>query len=566
MKVSDFVNEFLTKHGIKFVFELSGGMITHMLDSLNVAKTIKIISMKHEQSAAFAADAVGRLTGKPGVAMATSGPGATNLITGIGSSFFDSSPTLFITGQVNRNELKQSRPIRQLGFQETDIVSITQFLTKASWQIKNEKEVPIILEKAFNLSMYQRKGPVLVDIPMDIQKLNINFKSIKILSKKKRKKIFNKNLVKKMLLEIKNSKYPIILAGGGISSSGTVELFRKVISSLKIPVVYSLMAVDVIPYDDVYRVGLIGSYGNRWANLALSQSDLVLVLGSRLDVRQTGSQVKEFSKNKKIFHVDCDDGEINNRIKGCIEIHDDLENFLLTVLDVTNLKNLVVKKKWLQEIDSLKRSYPDHLEISKNIGINPNKFMHLLSKKSSKAAVYVADVGQHQMWAAQSLEISKNQRFITSGGMGAMGFGLPAAIGSAFATNSPVVLIAGDGGFQVNIQELQTVVQHKLPLKIVILNNKCHGMVRQFQESLFDKRYQSTLWGYSAPDFKKIGIAYGISSKTITTENQINSALTWMWKNPEEPIILQVMVDTFTNVYPKISFGSPNYEMEPKVS
>ena len=190
--------------------------------------------------------------------------------------------------------------------------------------------------------------------------------------------------------------------------------------------------------------------------------------------------------------------------------------------------------------------------------------MHKLSKFSKKASVIVSDVGQHQMWAAQSLELRKNQRFLTSGGMGSMGFGLPSSIGAAFTESpSPIVLIAGDGGFQSNIQELQTVVHHNLPIKIVILNNRCHGMVRQFQEQLFDKRYQSTLWGYSAPNFEKIALSYGIRAKTIKTESEIKKALEWLWKRPKEPQLLQVMIDTFTNAYPKIAFGLPNYKMEP---
>ena len=563
MKVSDYINSFLKNNEIKFIFEMSGGMIAYILDSIYQKNEIKIVSMKHEQAAAFAADAVGRLTGRPGIAMATSGPGATNLITGIGSSYFDSSPTMFITGQVNRNELKKNRKIRQLGFQETDIVSIIKPITKKAFRANNAKNVPNLLKKAYEISVSGRPGPVLLDLPMDIQRTQIKMPKVKKVSIKS-KKFYNKNLLKKLLFDLQNSKKPIVLVGGGIHSSCSLDLFREFIQLIKIPVVNSLMAVDALSYYDPLRVGFIGSYGNRWANITLSNSDFVLVLGSRLDVRQTGSQVKEFKGNKTIYHVDCEKGEINNRISGCEVVNSTLQSFLTSIIKYIGKKEFQTRKDWINEINSLKNLFPDYKENSKISGINPNNFIHKLSKFSKKASVFVADVGRHQMWAAQSLELCKNQRFITSGGMGSMGFGLPASIGAAFTKSpSPIVLIAGDGGFQSNIQELQTVVHHTLPIKIVILNNRCHGMVRQFQEKLFDKRYQSSLWGYSAPNFEKIALSYGIKAKTIKTESEIEKALEWFWRQPKDPQLLQVMIDTFTNAYPKMAFGKPSYEMEP---
>ena len=563
MKVSDYINSFLKKNDIKFVFEMSGGMIAHILDSIYQKNELKIVSMKHEQSAAFAADAVGRLTGKPGVAMATSGPGATNLVTGIGSSYFDSSPTMFITGQVNRNEQKKNRKIRQLGFQETDIVSIVKPITKKAFRANNAENVPNLLKKAYEISVDGRPGPVLLDVPMDIQKTQIKMRKVdKILIKSK--KFSNNNILKKLLFNLQNSKKPMILVGGGIHSSHSLDLFRKFIHLIKIPVVNSLMAVDALPFSDPLRVGFIGSYGNRWANISLSNSDFVLVLGSRLDIRQTGSQVKEFKRDKIIYHVDCEKGEINNRVSGCMVVNSTLQSFLTSIIRYIGKKEFQARKDWMNEINSLKNLFPEHKENPKISGINPNNFMHKISKFSKKASVIVSDVGQHQMWAAQSLELGKNQRFLTSGGMGSMGFGLPASIGAAFTkSSSPIVLIAGDGGFQSNIQELQTVVHHNLPIKIVILNNRCHGMVRQFQEQNFDKRYQSTLWGYSAPNFEKIALSYGIKAKTIKMESETEKALEWLWKQPKDPQLLQVMIDTFTNAYPKMAFGMPNYKMEP---
>lgn len=566
MKVSDYIVQFLHDNGVTCVFEMSGGMITHILDSLYKNGKIRIVSTHHEQAAAFAADAFGRMTGVPGVAMATSGPGATNLLTGIGSCYFDSSPALFITGQVNRNEIKGNRKIRQLGFQETDIVSIALPITKAAWQAQTPEEIPELLKQAFVLATSGRPGPVLLDIPMDVQRADISIQEIaNAKSITKEKPPLNDHLYEKLFLNLRNAKRPLTLVGGGVRAASAIHLLRNFIHKIRIPVVFSLMAVDILPYDDPLRIGMIGSYGNRWANLTIAKSDVLIVIGSRLDVRQTGSQTTAFKGDKKIFHIDCEEGEINNRVIGCNAIIADIKEFLTTASRLIEDQQLEEQTEWLKEINTLKQSWPDTAELATSIsGINPNIFMHKLSKISTQAAAYVSDVGQHQMWAAQSLELTSNQRFLTSGGMGSMGFGLPAAIGVAFAVSpKPVVVIAGDGGFQSNIHELQTVVRNQLPMKIVVLNNHCHGMVRQFQESYFEGRYQSTFWGYSAPDFEAISTAYGIPSKTIENENEVEQALQWLWSDPTKPALLQVIIDTFANAYPKIAFGSPNTEMEP---
>lgn len=544
---------------------MSGGMITHLLDSLYKNGKIRIVSTHHEQAAAFAADAFGRMTGIPGVAMATSGPGATNLLTGIGSCYFDSSPALFITGQVNRNEIKGNRKIRQLGFQETDIVSIASPITKAAWQAQTPEEVPELLKRAFVLATSGRPGPVLLDIPMDVQRADISIPKIDdVKNVTKEKSALNEHLYQELILKIRNAKRPLILVGGGVRAAGATNLLRTFVHRIQIPVVFSLMAVDILPYDDPLRVGMIGSYGNRWANLTIAKSDVLIVLGSRLDVRQTGSQTVAFKGDKTIFHIDCEEGETNNRVTGCNVIIADMKEFLTTALHLTKDQEFEERTGWLKEINNLRQSWPDIAELSGITGINPNVLMHKLSKVSTQATAYVSDVGQHQMWAAQSLELITGQRFLTSGGMGSMGFGLPAAIGVAFAVSpKPVVVIAGDGGFQSNIHELQTVVRNQLPLKIIVLNNHCHGMVRQFQENYFEGRYQSTFWGYSAPDFAAIGTAYGITSKTIEKESEVEQALRWIWSEPTKPALLQIIIDTFANAYPKIAFGSPNTEMEP---
>ena len=538
-------------------------MITHLIDAICRQGKISLISCHHEQSAAFAADAVARVTGRPGVAMATSGPGATNLLTGIGTCYFDSSPAIFITGQVNTYEQKGNKPIRQQGFQETDIVSIAHSITKASWRVKTPVEVPDILVKAYNLSLSGRPGPVLIDIPMDVQRLEIDSPLPVPLSPPVIKSP-NKILINELLKELSSAKRPMILVGGGIHSARAGKIFRNFVEKVNIPVVHSLMAVDALPYTHPLRVGMIGTYGNRWANKALGSSDFLLVIGSRLDIRQTGADTESFKTGKTIYHIDCEEGEINNRITGCRPVLAHLQPFLAMAAEISTQYCLPDRSDWLNKIRNLRQSYPDTAELKGISGINPNEFMHTLSRESNSASAFVLDIGQHQMWAAQSLEINSEQRLITSGGMASMGFALPASIGASLASpGHPVVLIVGDGGFQFNIQELETIIHNKLPIKIVVINNKCYGMVRQFQESYFEKRYQSTYWGYSAPDFSKIAQAYGIQSLTIDKTEDILHAIKQMWQDTQIPFLLQVMIDPLVNIYPKIAFGLPITEMEP---
>jgi len=564
MKASDYIVAFLHEQGVTSIFEMAGGMITHLLDSLHTSKKFNIISVHHEQAASFAADAFGRVTGVPGVAMGTSGPGATNLLTGIGSCYFDSTPAVFITGQVNVHELKGEREIRQLGFQETDIVSMAQPITKATYLVKNASDIPAILESAFEIALSGRPGPVLIDIPMNIQRMEVTASIRKITRKIVDTPAIDESVFAQLLDAISKAERPLILAGRGVSASFSQKEFKEFYELTKIPVVTSLLAVDVIPYHDPSRVGFIGSYGNRWANIALGESDLLIVLGSRLDIRQTGAETTSFKENKTVFHIDCESGEINNRVLGCIDIVSDVKDFLNYFLKNADSKKFKENPSWISKIAELRETYSDLKELEGSKGINPNAFCHQVSKAAKGVGGYVSDVGNNQMWSAQSLELSEGQFYLTSGGMGAMGYALPAGVGASFALNKgTVVVISGDGGLQLNIQELQTITYHKLPVKIIVLNNKCLGMIRQFQDSYFDSRYQSTYFGYSAPDFELVAKAYGLAAKTVSSDEEITSALEWFFNDPKEPALLQVMIDTHTNVYPKLAFGRPITEMEP---
>jgi len=567
MTNSEYIARYLQARGITHVYELIGGMITFLLDSLHQHTDIKIISMHHEQGAGFAAEGWARMRGLPGVALATSGPGATNLITAIGSCYFDSVPAVFITGQVNRHEQKGEREVRQLGFQETDIVAMVQPVTKAAWIVNNPEDLPRTLDEAFHLAVSGRPGPVLVDVPMDVQRHSLpdhtaipsGYFPREPLGVSPTEQV--DAFLERLTVALSAAQRPVILAGGGLRSSLAVEPFRALVEHLKIPVIHSLMGVDVLPFGHPQRFGMLGSYGNRWANLGFALSDLVLVLGSRLDIRQTGSDVAGFRAGRAFFHVDCMSAEMNNRVTGCDALHEELKPFLkraLARLPAGGGKRL----DWEQELAALRAAWPDTEEIKDLKGINPNAFLHQLSCATQFASAYVSDVGQHQMWAAQSLEIGPHQRFLTSGGMGAMGFALPAAIGAAFASGA-TVMIAGDGGFQLNVQEMQAIRRNNLPIKLIVLNNGCHGMVRQFQESYFDARYQSTMWGYDTPSFVALAEAYGIRAEAIVEQDQVPAALANLTLNPAEPYLLEVFIDTYANAYPKLAFGQKFGEMEP---
>jgi len=335
MQVADFIAEYLQQQGVPYVYEVIGGMITRLVDAIHQQGRIGLISVHHEQAAAFAADAMGRLTGIPGIAMGTSGPGATNLLTGIGSCYFDSVPAIFITGQVNRNEQRGNRPTRQLGFQETDIVAIAKPITKAAWQINDPDQVPHFFQQAFQLAASGRPGPILLDIPMDVQGAEINA-TLPFVPTVEQFPALSEEIFDDVLRALSVAERPLILVGAGIRSANAIPLLRQLVDIVRVPVVNSLLSVDALPYCHPLRVGLIGTYGNRWVNLAVGRSDMILVLGSRLDIRQTGAAVSAFKANRVIYHVDIDAGEINNRLQGCKSIVAHLHPFLTGLVNVVS--------------------------------------------------------------------------------------------------------------------------------------------------------------------------------------------------------------------------------------
>jgi acetolactate synthase-1/2/3 large subunit len=565
MNVSEYLTEFLYLAGVRVAFELSGGMIMHLLDAVQRDGRLRLVNMYHEQGAAFAADAVGRMSGVPGIAFATSGPGAINLLTGVGSAFFDSSPAVFITGQVNRHEQRGNRQVRQLGFQETDVVSMAAPITKWAARITEANQIPEALHRAFDVAVSGRPGAVLLDIPMDVFRSQVEAavrpwtRPRPVIEGASEENI--SDYCDRLNDALRVAQRPLILAGGGVRAAGCEAAFARFCGDTGLPVVWSLLACDLLGHQHRQAVGMIGTYGNRWANLAVAQSDLLLVLGSRLDIRQTGADTLSFAADRRIFHVDVEAGELNNRVQGCDGLHTDLRHFLRAAANRISCKP---KEDWLQQLCGLRSKWPDTAELAGYRGINPNVFMHQLSSKQAPAA-WCVDVGLHQMWAAQSLEIDAQSRFLTSGGMGAMGFALPAAIGAAFSCekSAPIVVIAGDGGFQLNIQELQTVVHHRLPVKIVVMNNRSHGMTRQFQDTYFGARYAGTVWGYSTPSFAAVAQAYGLESELLKDPAAAPQCLEKFWRDPLAPCLLEVEIETDVNAYPKLAFGRPISEMEP---
>jgi acetolactate synthase-1/2/3 large subunit len=564
LHASDWIAKFLASQGVDAVYEVAGGMIVNLIDALHRDGQVRIVACHHEQAAGFAAEGHARMNGVPGVAMGTSGPGAINLLTALGSCHFDSTPAVFITGQVNRHERKLDRPIRQLGFQETDVAAMAAPIAKAAWRVETIEELPTRLEEAFALARSGRPGPVLVDIPLDLQMAEVEVPvpdgPVSITAPHDP---LTADAAALAIADLAAAERPLILAGGGLRSGRAVGAFRELVDQLGVPVVNSLMGVDVLPFDHPLRIGMIGTYGNRWGNIALSRCDALLVLGSRLDIRQTGADTDAFIAGGKIHHVDIDPGEVNNRVTGVEALVQDLAPALADLAAAATRQERSDHTDWVAEIAELHERWPDTGELPGIEGINPNELVHQLAHPSASA--YVADVGQHQMWAAQSVELEGDQRFLTSGGMGAMGSGLPLAVGAAVESGRPVVSINGDGGVQLNIQELQTLARNGLPVKIVVLDNGSHGMVRQFQESYLDGRYQSTVWGYSAPEFVAVAAAYGIRGRRVEDPDQVEGAIAAMWAH-KGPYLLEVAIDEKANAYPKIAFGYPISEMEPFVA
>ena len=560
MKLSDYIVTFLIEKGITDVFGYPGGMVTHLMDSFDKYKDyISAHVNYHEQGSAFCACGYAQTCNKPGVAYATSGPGATNLITGIANAYFDSIPCLFITGQVNTYESKGDLLVRQKGFQETDIVSIVKPITKYAVKIYDENNIKYELEKAFDISCNGRLGPVLIDIPMNIQRADIMPENLKCYKSKKDEEAscYYENIKNTILKMLKYSKRPVILAGNGINTANVSNQFRNLVDLTGIPVVTSMIGKDILPNNVENNFGFVGAYGHRCANFIISNSDLIISFGSRIDCRQTGNNLKIFAKSAKIIRLDIDSGELTNKIK------DDEISFiadLKKIIPMLNTKEFKVKNNYRKWINACNRVQ----EELKCIDLQyENNIIEELSYMVPDNSIITTDVGQNQVWVAQSFILKNNQKMLFSGGHGAMGYSLPAAIGAYYGSKKKVICFNGDGGLQMNIQELQFIARENIPVKVILLNNKSLGMIRHFQEMYFESNFVQTKkeCGYATPDFEKIAIAFGLRYININSIEEISKCKNMLVEN--KPCFIEINLNDNTSLYPKLSIGRPIHDQDP---
>lgn len=549
IKVSDYIIDFLIKKGITDVFGYPGGMVTHLMESFRTREgQIRAHVNYHEQASAFCACGYAQISGLPGVAYATSGPGATNLVTGICNAYFDSIPAIFITGQVNTFESKKGLQVRQKGFQETDIISMVNGVTKYCSYIENPGSIRMELEKAWYWAMEGRKGPVLLDIPMNIFRSMVDPDALPgycpepIIPWEQIRSAFQK------------AQRPAILLGAGNKQEKVREKIRAFSSCCNIPIVTSMPAFDLLERTDRNNYGFIGAYGDRAANFLLSKCDLLLAIGTRLDIRQIGAQKENFASNAKLIRVDIDEGELNNPVKKDeIPVKTDAYTFWQAFWE--EKEYIKASEEWVGVCNILKEKLQG-IDLK-----SPNHLIRSFSRVVPEQTIITTDVGQNQVWIAQSFENRGRQKVLFSGGHGAMGYSLPAAVGSYYAEQIPVVCFNGDGGIQMNIQELQFIARESIPITVVILNNQALGMIRHFQEMYFENHYYQTVpsGGYNAPDFKKIAAAYGLPYHLVKSCEEIERT-EWKFDSPQ---VVEVQINEDTYVFPKLEFGKPNQDQEP---
>lgn len=556
MKVSDYIVDFLIKKGVSDVFGYPGGMVTHLMDSFEKRKDeIAAHVNYHEQGAAFAACGYAQASGRVGVAYATSGPGATNLITGICHAWFDSVPVLFITGQVNTYEARGAYRVRQRGFQETDIVGMARGVTKRCTYIERAEEIAEELEQAWETARTGRKGPVLIDIPMNILRSEIEPDYIAESEARGSKGKGECRAFEEVAAALEHSKRPCIVAGSGIRGEECRRQLVKTAYKLNIPVVTSMIAVDLLGDMGELGYGFIGAYGTRAANFIVAKSDLVLTLGARLDVRQVGGKRENFAPNAEIIRVDIDKNELEYQIRQDEKdiCADAIE--VLTYLEHNWKHTEGYFAEWKVVCTTIRKTLAG-LDDSK-----ANRMVKAISEQMPSDSIVTTDVGQNQVWVAQSFLAGSGTRILFSGGHGSMGFSLPAAIGAYYGVKKPVFSFNGDGGFQMNMQELQFLAREQIPVKVLVFNNFSLGMIRHFQEMYFEGNYTQTIRGkgYDVPSLDKLAEAYGLDYYRYEAESEIDGA----FLHDDRPAIIEIQLDELTYVYPKLEFGKTNQDQEP---
>ena len=563
---AEIVFKSLEDQNVEFIFGYPGGAVLPIYDELKNHKSIKHILARHEQGAGHAAEGYARSSGKPGVLLVTSGPGATNAVTALTDAYMDSVPVVCISGQV---------PTHLIGtdaFQECDTTGITRPCTKHNWLVKDVNDLAHIMQQAFEIATTGRPGPVLVDIPKDIQ---FN-KGVYKVNKTKLVKKLNGELSNKINLEdidkfiqmIKKSSKPIFYTGGGVINSGpkASELLRELVSLTGFPITSTLQGLGAYPGDDPQFLGMLGMHGTYEANNAMHDCDLMINIGARFDDRITG-KIDEFSPKSKKIHVDIDPSSIGKNVKVDLAITSDVTELLQSVIKrfKENNKNFIDSNKqktakWWSQIDKWREKQSLNFINSKKT-IKPQHAVQRLYELTKDQDTFITtEVGQHQMWAAQHYKFNKPNRWMTSGGLGTMGYGLPAAIGVQIAHPKKLVIdIAGEASILMNMQEMSTAVQYRLPIKIFILNNEYMGMVRQWQELLHDKNYSES-YTEALPDFVKLAEAYGAVGIRAKTPDELDEKIKEMI-NSDKPVIFDCVVDKIENCYPMIPSGKPHNQM-----
>lgn len=561
VKVLEYLIDNLVDNGIDTFFLVTGGAIVPTIDYIGRKPGIEYYCFQHEQSAAMAAEGYYRTSGKIAAVLSTSGPGAQNLLNGICGCWYESIPCIFITGQVSTYETinSVSTAPRQVGFQETPVVESFKHFTKYSTILNDLETIKSKIEQAYTSAITGRPGPVLLDFPVNIQNSLIE----KTIDKwgKKDFDIVSDNFIQDQIIflneKIKNSKRPLLLLGHGIRLGGALNEIKTLIEDTKLPFVVSWGGFDIMSHDHPQFIGDIGAYGSRKGNFAIQNCDLLISIGSRLDTRQTGGDLKTFSRESYKVMVDIDGNEVG-KDRG-------LQIDLPIICDAKRFLNL-----WINSNPNLQSTNWANRYKSVNLENRPLKsdvltsyeFLEELNKQLPKTCTIIPDEGGHLVWSMQSITPKENQRMFSNFGNSSMGYGLPSAIGATIGSNDPVICIDGDGGFQMNLQELQTVKHYNLPLKIFIMNNDCYGIIKQFQDSYFDSRYIATeTQDYSAPDFVKLAKVYGIKAVHATKANYkevIRLAL-------QEPgsILVNVIIDREQKLTPKLEFGNPLEDMSP---
>ncbi|MFA6549088.1 MAG: biosynthetic-type acetolactate synthase large subunit [Candidatus Margulisiibacteriota bacterium] len=545
--------ESLKCEGVDILFGYPGGQILPVYDALYKVKGLKHILTRHEQGAAHMADGYARATGKVGVCMATSGPGATNLITGIANAYMDSIPMVAITGQVGTAMLGKD------SFQESDITGITQPITKHNYLVKNAADIPQVIKEAFHIARTGRPGPVVVDIAKDAQvhKFNFKYPASVNLPGYKPNLTGHPRQIKAAFKMIDLARKPVIYAGGGVISANADKELKEFAEKCNIPVTTTLMGLGAFPSNHPLSLNMLGMHGTAYANYAVQECDLLIAIGARFDDRVTG-HLPTFAPKAKHIHIDVDPAEIGKNVRADVPIVGDAK---LILKDLIN-KVVIEKGKhdaWLEQITEWKKRFP--LTYKRNHDLKPQYVIEMIDEVTKGEAIICTEVGQHQMWATMFYKFSKPRTWISSGGLGTMGYGFPAAIGAQFGRPDAVVFdIAGDGSIQMNIQEMATAVNHKLPIKIAVLNNSYLGMVRQWQEIIYGKRYSQTDMENN-PDLVKIAEAYGAVGMRITKPEEVKKALQAALKIKDRPVLMDFRVTKEENVFPFVPPGQALNEM-----